>query len=111
MERRSWIELLNNGGYFSKFDWMPEGFNNFKEMLKQDRLLWQEKHENIHGKNTLFVSNPKKPKMLPHQSEFQSAQGLTTSFLNDGDPYEANTFDILEEKWINDSKMLFGFFK
>lgn len=32
-------------------------------------------------------------------------------FLSEDDPYEANAFEVLRAKWINDSKMLYGDFK
>jgi hypothetical protein len=33
MERRSYVELANNGGYFSKFEWLPDSFSSFQEVL------------------------------------------------------------------------------
>lgn len=31
MERKSYIELSNNGGYFSKFEWQHDEYGRFKE--------------------------------------------------------------------------------
>jgi len=31
MERRSWVELSNNGGYFSKFEWKQDEFGLYRE--------------------------------------------------------------------------------
>ena len=31
--------------------------------------------------------------------------------MSEDDPYEANAFEVLRAKWINDSKMLYGDFK
>ena len=31
MERKSWVELSMNGGYFSKFEWMPDEFGLFRD--------------------------------------------------------------------------------
>jgi hypothetical protein len=36
---------------------------------------------------------------------------LAVGFLCEGDPYEANAFQMLQAKWINDSKQLYGDFK
>lgn len=33
------------------------------------------------------------------------------SFMGEADPYEVNKFEILREKWMSDSKMLYGDFK
>ena len=30
IERRSWVELSKNGGYFSKFEWKEDDYTNFK---------------------------------------------------------------------------------
>ena len=30
MERRSYVELANNGGYFSKFEWREDPYDGFK---------------------------------------------------------------------------------
>lgn len=38
MERRSYVELANNGGYFSKFEWLPDSFSSFKEELTKRRV-------------------------------------------------------------------------
>jgi len=32
-------------------------------------------------------------------------------FLSESDPYEANSFEVLRSKWIEDSKKLYGDFK
>lgn len=31
MERKTYVELSQNGGYFSKFEWMPDSYNFFRE--------------------------------------------------------------------------------
>ena len=31
-------------------------------------------------------------------------------FLSENDPYEANAFEVLRARWINDSKKLYGDF-
>ena len=34
----------------------------------------------------------------------------TIGFLSENDPYEANAFEVLRARWINDSKKLYGEF-
>lgn len=38
IERKSYVELSNHGGYFSKFEWKPEPYADFKDKLKNARL-------------------------------------------------------------------------
>jgi len=42
---------------------------------------------------------------------FLPYESIAVGFLSEDDPYEANAFEVLRAKWINDSKMLFGDFK
>lgn len=35
IERRSWVELSKNGGYFSKFDWKEDDYGRWKDSLKK----------------------------------------------------------------------------
>lgn len=77
-------------------------------MRKENKL----KQEELHGKAP-FLNNPVKGKPLKHYSDFNSLEygNLTIGFLSEDDPYDANVFEMLRNKWINDSKMLFGDFK
>jgi hypothetical protein len=43
MERRSWVELSQNGGYFSKFEWRPDEYGLFKEEQSKLRKEKMEK--------------------------------------------------------------------
>lgn len=36
---------------------------------------------------------------------------MAIGFLSENDPFDANTFEMLTAKWLNDDKMLFGDFK
>lgn len=59
---------------------------------------------------------PKRATAHKHESEFQSLNfqpynSVAIGFLSEDDPYEANAFEVLRAKWINDSKMLYGDFK
>ena len=41
----------------------------------------------------------------------KSIETATVGFLSENDPYEANSFEVLRSKWIEDSKKLYGEFK
>ena len=40
----------------------------------------------------------------------QSEEQRYIGFLSENDPYEANAFEVLRARWINDSKKLYGDF-
>ena len=69
MERRSYVELAGNGGYFSKFEWKPDPFENFRKALTERRVAHEEAQKVVHG-NAPFLSNPKRPLPLKHESYF-----------------------------------------
>ena len=49
MERRSYVELSGNGGYFSKFEWMPDSFDRYKKALTERRVVNKEAQLIVHG--------------------------------------------------------------
>lgn len=71
MERKSYIELSNNGGYFSKFEWQMDEYGRFKEQQIEERKKKKKAQEDVH-KNSPFLINPFKPKPLKHHSDFVS---------------------------------------
>ena len=71
IERRSWVELSKNGGYFSKFEWQPDPFANFKESLTSDRVKHEKQQFEVHGQAP-FLSMPKRAAAHKHESHFQS---------------------------------------
>ena len=71
MERRSWVELSNNGGYFSKFEWRPDEYGLYRDELSKKRKDHEEKQKKLHG-FAPFLNNPKRQLPLKHQSYFQS---------------------------------------
>lgn len=68
----------------------------------------------LHG-NVPFYTQPNIQVLPPHISAFQSATGpdlqAASAFYGEDDPYEATKFEILREKWLSDSKILYGDFK
>lgn len=74
---------------------------------------------NLHG-TVPFRSHPLQNANHKHQEIFRSkdfskdnynnASLSTVGFLFENDPYEANAFEVLRSKWIEDSKKLYGDF-
>ena len=63
-----------------------------------------------------FRSHPLQDAIHKHQNPFgsylwgQTEEQKYIGFLCEGDPYEANAFEVLRARWINDSKKLYGDF-
>jgi hypothetical protein len=59
---------------------------------------------------------PTGDKIYKHQNSFQSylwdknEEQRSIGFLSENDPYEANAFEVLRARWIEDSKKLYGDF-
>jgi len=66
MERRSYVELANNGGYFSKFEWLPDSYSSFQDELTKRRIEQNNAQKDVHGQAP-FLSNPKRS--IPHRHE------------------------------------------
>ena len=49
MEGRTYVELANNGGYFSKFPWQTDPFERWTDDIARRRKENKEKREDIHG--------------------------------------------------------------
>jgi len=118
MERRTYVELANNGGYFSKFSWLNDPFERWTDDLSKRRMESEAKRDDVHG-NQYFKGNPVNNKYRePHKhiSCFNSDQfrpydaSQAVGFLSEDDPYEASSFEVLRAKWIQDSKKLYGEF-
>jgi hypothetical protein len=71
IERRSWVELSKNGGYFSKFTWQEDAYDNFKDSLKSLRLKHDKRMFELHG-HAPFINNPERALAHRHESNFQS---------------------------------------
>ena len=66
MERRSYVELANTGGYFSKFEWLPDSYSSFQDELTKRRIEQNNAQKDVHGQAP-FLSNPKRS--IPHRHE------------------------------------------
>jgi hypothetical protein len=57
MERRTYVELANNGGYFSKFPWLADPFQRWYTANSKSRKDNVDKRVDIHG-NQEFRADP-----------------------------------------------------
>ena len=71
VEERTYVELQNGGGYFSKFAWQPDEYGGFLENSKSERLIKEAKQYAVHG-DKQFVNISKKEHMYKHQNVFPS---------------------------------------
>ena len=71
MERKSYIELSGNGGYFSKFYWMPDEYERYREEKSRQRKIAENMQKDIHGFAPM-LTNPKRQIPHKHESYFQS---------------------------------------
>ena len=114
-EEKRYIELQNGGGYFQKFDYQESPFELFLEQSSKDRQNSDAIIEKLHGSKP-FLSQPKQDHIYKHQNPFGSylwdknEEQKYVGFLSENDPYEANAFEVLRARWINDSKKLYGDF-
>ena len=70
IERKTYVELSSHGGYFSKFEWKPEPYDNFTERLKKARLAHKAKVEAIGG-GAPFLTVAKISPPHRHESMFR----------------------------------------
>ena len=47
MERKSYVELAGNGGYFSKFPYIEDSYDNFRKCMTERRKDHDDKQYNI----------------------------------------------------------------
>ena len=71
MERRSYVELANNGGYFSKFSYISDPYDEFKKALTERRKEHTDKMLEV-GKGAPFLNQATRSKPHKHESYFQS---------------------------------------
>jgi len=64
-EERTYIELTNGGGFFSKFEWKEDNFENYIESERLNRQENWKKINAVHGEAT-FVTNPKREATHKH---------------------------------------------
>ena len=111
MNNKKHVEhLKKNGGYFERFEWMPEGYGQIKEQEREKRIQNKILETNIHSEP--WNANMNK-KLLKYEYPFQDKQNekFVYGFLCQGDPYEATKDERLRAKWIEEANLLFGQFK
>lgn len=103
-------QLKQNGGFFQRFEWMPEGYGIDKELKRMELVDNKMKETQLHPHP--FNANQNK-KLLKFEYPFQDHRDekFVYGFLCQNDPYEATKDERLRAKWIEEAKMLFGEFK
>lgn len=49
LNNKQYLEKLKqNGGYFQRFEWMPEGYDQQKEIRKDERMLHRLRMDKLH---------------------------------------------------------------
>lgn len=66
VERRSWVELSKNGGYFSKFTWANDPYERYRQDLTKRRLEHEKNQRDVHDVAP-FLGMPHR--QLPHKHE------------------------------------------
>jgi hypothetical protein len=105
IQEKSYIELQNGGGFFSKFEYQSDGYDAWTEKQRIERIKNDELINKIHD-GVKFISNPKVEVKHKHQNIFVSPlwgkddENLTIGYLFQNDPYEANSFEVMRARWI-----------
>jgi len=112
-EPKLYVELLGGGGYFSKFEWKEDPYGLFLEKQYYENFIKREKQKAVHGDH-VYLPTTKMPAPFKFVSPFDSSSGtngMWCSFLYNDDPYESTKLEIMKNKWLEDSKILYGDFK
>ena len=100
--------LKSGGGYFGKFEWMPDEYNNERDLHFQDVKSRDSKIRTMHG--SYFNPSQVKP-TLKYEYPFLGRNEVHTyTFLSANDPYEATINERMRARWIAESKILYGDF-
>ena len=71
VEERQYVELLNGGGYFSKFAYESDPYDRFLDQQREEKRNQQLKQRLVH-EDKPFVNMPVKEAMHKHQNPFNS---------------------------------------
>ena len=52
-------KLKQNGGYFQRFEWMPEGYDQLKEIKKEERINDKLINDRLHPEKFCVSQNKK----------------------------------------------------
>ena len=65
VEERSYVELLNGGGFFSKFEYQSDPYGEFLDKERAEKRMKEHKQQLVHGEKP-FYTVPKKEMMFKH---------------------------------------------
>ena len=66
IQEKSYIELTNGGGFFSKFQYVEDPYENFLEAKRQERLDHEERIKAVHKEAPQFKSHPQVEAKFKH---------------------------------------------
>eukprot|EP00343_Euplotes_focardii_P000347 CAMPEP_0205801476 /NCGR_PEP_ID=MMETSP0205-20121125/3475_1 /ASSEMBLY_ACC=CAM_ASM_000278 /TAXON_ID=36767 /ORGANISM="Euplotes focardii, Strain TN1" /LENGTH=98 /DNA_ID=CAMNT_0053066283 /DNA_START=191 /DNA_END=485 /DNA_ORIENTATION=- len=98
------MTALSDGGYFSRFEWKPESYDDYLEKKKKTEIINKLAVEVVHGKKKFVAGANNAP--LKHEPQFgtnKSEEKIIYSevapFFAENDPYEATIEEVLKNKW------------
>mmetsp|Transcript_17431 Transcript_17431/g.17169 ORF Transcript_17431/g.17169 Transcript_17431/m.17169 type:complete len:288 (-) Transcript_17431:32-895(-) len=116
LPHRPRVTALSDGGYFSRFEWQPESYDDYLDKEKGERESHKEIIEKLHKDKKFVAGSAYAP--LKYEDQFQISDKKVSKseivpkdpFFSDNDPYEATIEEVLKNKWMEEAKRLHGEF-
>jgi hypothetical protein len=108
LPHRPKLTALSDGGYFSRFKWQPESYDDFIDKEKEERESNKKMIGKIHGTSNFIAGRSNAP--LKHEGQFGIHDEHVYPFFIEQDPYEATVEEVLKNKWMDEAKKLHGEF-
>lgn len=124
LPHRPRMTALSDGGYFSRFEWQPESYDDYLDKEKEERETHKDVIEKLHKNKKFFAGSAYAP--LKYENQFSEEGKLVffdsvatkpmtskTSkdpYFSENDPYEATIEEVLKNKWMEEAKRLNGEF-
>jgi len=70
---------LSDGGYFSRFEYQPESYDDYLDKEKEERESKKEKIEKVHGRNQFVAGASNAP--LKYEPQFGTTSMLILEFF------------------------------
>ena len=97
---------LKGGGYFRQYEWKPDGYGQHLEKERKERQDARQRMVDLHGEDFKVIKVKKQLKHEPMLGEDDRLHEL----LKEDDPYEQTVEEVMRNKWIEESKKLYGDF-
>lgn len=96
------LTALSDGGYFSKFEWQPESYDDHLATQRRERDDKSKIIERLHGKEKFIAGRANAP--LKHEGQFGKKDEHVYPFFIEQDPYESTIEEVLKNKWMDEAK-------